>query len=205
MKVEQKATSEDGIMVNLLFERINEGFTGLYNGKTYVTAEDNTPLTVSKIAESLNWSSKEIRKVIKSLNLIDNPPDRIKLDKKTYRPIFFQADRLEKRCRDFVIGYEQDAILRVLGLAKDSQKSIIDSLDNTLQGATQQESVTSGTSVTQITATGDTSDAWDTYKPLDTAYFMCSYCNKDTIVKPFGEHFVCKECYPTAKQAKDQN
>ncbi len=84
----------------------------------------------------------------KILNLIDNPPDRIKIDKKTYRPIFFQADRLEKRCRDFVIGYEQDAILKVLGLAKDSQRSITDSFDNVLQGTTQQESVTSVTFVT---------------------------------------------------------
>ena len=201
LKVEQKATSEDGIMVNLLFERVNEGFASLYNGKYYITGEDKAPLTASKIAESLNWSSKEIRKVIKSLNLIDNAPDRIKIDKKTYRPVFFETDRLEKRCRDFVIAYEQNSILKVLGLVKDSQTSIIDSLGDTLQGTPRPESVTSGTSVTKSLAKGDTSDAWDTYMPLDTCNFMCSYCNKEAVVKPFAEHFVCKECYSSLKHA----
>ena len=127
-----KAQSQDGQMVNFLWEKIESGLYSSHNGFFFVgsekeeTSDDqekvNTtiiPLT-TKYIEDL-WGKSEstaraIRKTITGLNITPKKaPIRIKLNNKTFRPIFFDVTRMEKRLREFVVKYEKNLLAKTIG------------------------------------------------------------------------------------------
>lgn len=81
MKVEQKANSEDGVIINSLWEKgLFEKYSGLPNNEHYYfkmqepDSEDNAepkikPLTIGALADEFKTTSRNIRKILNSLNL----------------------------------------------------------------------------------------------------------------------------------------
>jgi hypothetical protein len=132
LKVEQTANSEDGIVINTLWDK--EGFACYaamkghehyyftHQVKTKI-AEDKDeiqtlPLTVSMLAEELRIKGRDIRKILNSLNLSVGMPRIVKLSNKNWRVIWFDPARLEKRLREFVVDYEPNSLYEKLGLKK---------------------------------------------------------------------------------------
>jgi hypothetical protein len=131
LKVEQKANSEDGMLVNSLWEKgLFEQYSGVPNNEHYYfmvlveeageegeTSERKFPLTVSALADEFKMSSRNIRKVLNSLNLCSSGlPRSIKYGKKNYRIVFFDPPKFEKRLREFVIDYKPYALYDLLEL-----------------------------------------------------------------------------------------
>lgn len=126
LKIVQKAESEDGVVVNYLWERISEGLFALWNNPHFYVlnkekrgdGEDDweaVPLTAARIAEDLKWTTRAVRKVINSLNLDSKDlPSRIKVGNKAYRVIFFNPERLEKRLKEFVVDYKLGKIFEIV-------------------------------------------------------------------------------------------
>jgi hypothetical protein len=130
LKVEQKSNSEDGMLINALWEK---GLFAVYSGipnnehyyfqtKEYDDEDEKTsviPLTIGAMAEEFKSTSRKIRKVLNSLSLCAaGLPRVIKVGNKTYRVIFFDPPKFEKRLREFVIDYKPYEIFEKLGLEK---------------------------------------------------------------------------------------
>ena len=134
LKVEQKANSEDGLVINYLWDRISEGYFTLYNHHYYVTTkseddeEKTIPLTISKIADSLKFTPSKTSKVLKSLNLCPSGlSPSVKLEKKTWRVIYFEPIKLHRRLKEFVVSYkpEEHALFWELIKPKEVQKVFV--------------------------------------------------------------------------------
>jgi hypothetical protein len=181
LKVEQKANSEDGVLVNALWEK---GLFALYNGigknkhyyfqtQIYEDGQAIVPLTVAVLAEELRTPAKNLRKIINSLNLCaPGLPRVVKVGDKSYRVIFFDPSKLEKRLREFVIGYSRFDLFNRLGLKDSGVTQVTDvtlrthSAEKTDLGHTNGHFSNSGpeksdqcagsvTSVTSVTKEGD--------------------------------------------------
>jgi len=126
LKVQQKATSDDGALVNLLWEKVEDGLFAVWNNPHHyfltrkeVTETDGReidlgiPLTTKAVSEELKWSAQHARKVVSSLNLSPKElPAVVKIGGRSYRPLFFLPDKLEKRLREFVVGYEPGSVYK---------------------------------------------------------------------------------------------
>src|SRR5690606_4115208 len=78
------------------------------------------PLTTSDLALHFKWSSQSIRKAIKSLNIASSGlPPFIKEGGKSYRVIFFEAERLEKRLKEFIVDYIPKSVFQTQSLLGD--------------------------------------------------------------------------------------
>jgi hypothetical protein len=124
-----KAMSSDGVVLNYLWDRIDDGLVDTWNGKHYVGKERYkpsdeaakkgeeeyvVPLQTSDMAEDLKWSAKELRRNIHSLQLSSEvPPDRAYVGKKSYRPIWASYDKLAGRLHDFVPNFDSDRLRKV--------------------------------------------------------------------------------------------
>jgi hypothetical protein len=127
LKIEEKTNSMDGLLVNYFWEKINEGLFKHWQSNTYYFLEtadieeqdqkerlECKPLTTSDLALHFKWSSQSIRKAIKSLNIASTGlPPFIKDGGKSYRVIFFEAERLEKRLKEFVVDYAPSSLFQV--------------------------------------------------------------------------------------------
>jgi hypothetical protein len=123
-----KAQSEDGVIINALWERIDDGLFGIHNGLFYIGRERERqegvdgeqlerviPLTTSKLADVLKWSSKTIRKIVTSLNLApEHVPPRFRVGRYSYRGIFYDPAKMEKRLRAFVVDYPPNTLSSTL-------------------------------------------------------------------------------------------
>jgi ribosomal protein L40E len=120
LKIEEKANSMDGLLVNYFWEKASDGLFSQWQPNTYYFLESGEiektegneeklttrPLTTSELAQHFKWSSQSIRKGIKSLNLCRKGlPAFVRDGKKSYRVIFFEGDKFEKRLREFVVDY----------------------------------------------------------------------------------------------------
>jgi len=129
-KIEEKANSMDGIIINYLWEKISEGL--FENWRPFIfyvlesrsvetingfETEHKTALTTKHIAEQFKWSAQSIRKALASLGIAEKGlSSHIKVDGKTQRVIFFDPRRLEKRLREFVVNYTPNAVTQVTGV-----------------------------------------------------------------------------------------
>jgi hypothetical protein len=198
LKVEQKANSEDGSVINYLWEMISEDLFSVWNDPHYYVLtwdtedEENKvtiPLTTSKMADDLKWTARNVKKVLKSLNIsASGLPQFVKVGNKSWRVVFFDPDKFEKRLREFVIEYNPNT-LRNLVSAKYGQTAlkvtevteVTDKLHGEISGEQQEprldenapciRSVTSVTSVTekvqepdQISLRADSCEFWRTPK-----------------------------------------
>ena len=114
-----KANSQDGIIVNFLWDRIQNGLFDRWMLYYYIVEDQGgvrVPLSSSQVAEILGWKSRNVRKVLYSLNVApDEAPDIAKIEGKTYRPIFFEPRRLEKLLAEFVVEYRKGELFKKLG------------------------------------------------------------------------------------------
>jgi len=125
-----KAQSDDGIVVNALWDKIDEGLWRHHNHLYFVLKSsevveidgkedrNDTPLISSSLAEELKpYTAKRIRTILHSLNITpDDSPELIRIGKKNYKPIIFDPGKLEKRLREFVIDYEANQLYDKLGI-----------------------------------------------------------------------------------------
>jgi len=125
-----KAQSDDGVMINVLWEKIESDFFAQHNTLYYMAKKEQyegadgeklertKPLTTTALGESLKRSSRDIRKILTSLNLAPkNAPPRFRVGKRSYRGIFFDPKKMEKRLREFVVSYEKNSLYEKLGVS----------------------------------------------------------------------------------------
>lgn len=124
-----KAQSDDGVLINFLWEKIESGLFGVHNTLYYMAAKEKyqgmdgeedlertTPLTTTSLSETLKRTSRDIRKILTSLNIApENAPPRFRVGKRRYRGIFFDTRKMEKRLREFVVTYENNSLHKALG------------------------------------------------------------------------------------------
>jgi hypothetical protein len=120
-RTEVKAQSTDGMIINALWDRIEDGEVGNHMGTLYIATttqvtgldgksrDETIPLTTSELAEGLNLDKKNaqsLRSIITGLNLAaGKPPALLKIHGKVYRPIWFTLSHMEARLQDFVVDY----------------------------------------------------------------------------------------------------
>ncbi|MDD3792821.1 MAG: hypothetical protein PHY74_06790 [Candidatus Bathyarchaeota archaeon] len=133
LKIEEKTNSMDGLLVNYFWEKISEGLFKHWQSNTHFFLDqggveeqddrehlDCKPLTTSDLALHFKWSSQSIRKAIKSLNIASSGlPPFIKEGGKSYRVIFFETERLEKRLKEFIVDYVPKSVFQTQNLVGD--------------------------------------------------------------------------------------
>ncbi len=138
-----KANSLDGQVVNLLWEKLEQGLYGTSNQMHYVLdqvitteAEDGrteeTPeaLIVSRVKERLGLSFKVIRKTLDSLNVApEDAPARAHVGKRRVRPIWFRPYQMEKQLREFVVDYEDWSLYEKMGLEEPKNGGVMEVMD----------------------------------------------------------------------------
>jgi hypothetical protein len=163
-KIEEKAGSMDGLIVNLLWEKISERL--FENWRPYIfyvlvgrTIEENdgkeedhkTALTTRHIADTFKWSPQSIRKTLSSLGIVEKGlSNSVKVDGKTQRVIFFDPRRIEKRLKEFVVNYSPGTVTQVTGVTVSTYSTQNSPLFNVCEkaDAPHKKSVTSVTTVT---------------------------------------------------------
>jgi hypothetical protein len=164
LRREVRAQSDDGVIVNLLWDKFVEGLYSQHNGSYFILSErikdptkkeeKEVPLQTSEIKDHLGWTARKVRSVIHSLQLIDVPvPKVIHLTNGTYRPIFFSPERLVKRAEDFDPDFEESVQklpedLKSVTLVTDVTDKITASGKDKPETQPESKSVTSVTSVT---------------------------------------------------------
>lgn len=128
-KVEAKANSMDGLIVNSLWEKVSEGLIEPYRPRIFYVLESQTveikegkeierktALTAKNVGDAFHWSPRSIRSALDSLGIAEKGlPSVLKVDGKSSRVIFFNPRRLEKRLREFVVNYEPDKVIEITG------------------------------------------------------------------------------------------
>jgi hypothetical protein len=141
LKIEEKSTSEDGLVVNYLWEKIQDGLFKCWNNPIFYVLQRRDlihvqvdekehkktehekagpekvieePLTTTMLAEHFKWSPRTARKVVRGLALCrQNISNFVKVGNKSYRAIFFEPGKLEKRLREFVVDYKPNSLMEV--------------------------------------------------------------------------------------------
>jgi hypothetical protein len=123
-KIEEKANSMDGQLINCLWEKIKEHLFEEYQPNLYyvlesidVTESDGKEivqreaLTTTMLAEQFKWSPTSIRKALNSLGIAEKGLSPVvRVNGKNVKVIFFMPDLIEKRLKEFVVGYGQDGV-----------------------------------------------------------------------------------------------
>ena len=130
-KIEEKANSMDGLIVNYLWEKINEGLFEKWRPSIFyvldskkiennnqIETEKKTALTTKDLADQFKWSPQAIRKALASLGIVEKGlSNQVKVDGHNTRVIFFDPRCLEKRLREFVVNYVSNTVTEVTGVA----------------------------------------------------------------------------------------
>lgn len=192
LKIEEKSTSEDGIMVNLLWEKVEAGLWEVWNNPIYFVLSERhiegqggkenevkIPLTVKKISEDLKWTPRRVRKVIRGLNICrQGLSNIIKVSGKAYRVIFFEPDKLEKRLCEFIVDYQPKKLYEVLGLRVTEVTQVTDNMRNDAETSQDKnfDLLYKGyvTSVTSVTAPDF---LWHKIKPAE----RCELCGQAAV------------------------
>jgi hypothetical protein len=126
-KVEEKANSMDGLIINYLWEKISENLFENWRPNIFYILESlaieeydgiektqKTALTTRHIADHFKWSPQSIRKTLASLGIVQKGLSySVKVDGKSQRVIFFDPKRIDKRLREFVVNYTPGAVTQV--------------------------------------------------------------------------------------------
>jgi hypothetical protein len=208
LKVEQKSNSEDGMLLNALWEKgLFARYSGIPNNEHWFFEREVSdgegvsvvPLTISALAEEFKSSSRNMRKALTSLNLCAaGLPKVIKVGSKTWRVVFFDPPRFEKRLREFVIDYKPYELYEKLGLEKPKPVTQVTEVTDKTCGSKQVSllgenelhagTVTSVTSVTEH-ALPNSSHSFPPVK--------CEHCGKPAthvITREDGVHRFCDIC-----------
>jgi hypothetical protein len=164
-KIEEKANSMDGLIINCLWDRISEGLFDKWRPNVFYVLDKkevetidekeiarNTSLTTKDLADQFKWSPQAIRKALGSLCIAEKGlPTQVKVDGHNSRVIFFDPRRIEKRLREFVVNYTPGKVAEVTGVTDlayhvpDSPLFAFERKDEVLH----RKSVTSVTNVTE--------------------------------------------------------
>lgn len=194
----------DGLIINYLWEKINEGL--FENWRPFIfyflesrTIEENngveeehkTALTTKHLADHFKWSPQSIRKAIGSLGIVEKGlSSSMKVDGRTQRVIFFAPRRLEKRLRGFVVNYTPNTVTQVTGVTVS-------------KCGTQKEQKGSLFSFTEKTDTPHIKTVTSVTPVTEQPYFnQCYFCGEpiyeaDAVTNKFTEnkpaHIACYE------------
>ena len=229
---EVKAMSRDGVVINRLYELWKEDLIGEHNGIKYIAKERVrvqgafgeerlilVPLQTSDLAEEFKWSTREVRKVLNSLQLhpnLEKLPKLMKLNR-VYRPIWVDERRLISRFEEFVPdlvtevtevtdnlsveGSERtvqenkpESVTSVTKEKLESVTSVIPAESNKSSETTsERSSVTSVTSVTKLTA--QHIPEIRRLKVEECFPGKCSYCGAQDVIEAYADGFgVCGKC-----------
>jgi hypothetical protein len=185
---EVKAISRDGLIINELYEFYKDGFIGEHNGIKYIAKSKGKkpngedfyiPLQTSDLAEKLQWSTREVRSLINSLQLhpsLEILPKVIRLDR-TYRPIWVDERRLITRFEEFVPDYSSVTFVTDVTLKPSVQQQGNNGAKQ-LYNPAQIKSVTSVTNVTSPEVgvnVGALKSVSEELKRIES-YTMCHSC-----------------------------
>jgi len=218
LKVEEKASSEDGVIVNIFWEKIQNGLYELWNNPIYYVLESEEvigekereriikeALTTSILAANLKWSTRRVRKVIRGLNLRrPGLSNVVKVSGKSSRVIFFESDKLEKRLREFIVNYKPKELFEKLKVTEVTQ------VTHYLHGGVQNPELTTETppcigSVTSVTCVTDHDPdfLWRKIKPSEP----CELCGKHPVEVEIndihGKQILrrCPSCFESMQKA----
>jgi hypothetical protein len=162
-KIEEKANSMDGQIINFLWEKISDGLFENWRPNIFYVLESREveenngseeehkiALTARHIADTFKWSSTSIRKTIGSLGICDKGlSNQVRVGGRNTRVIFFDPRRLEKRLPEFVIDYTPNNVADVTNVAVSSRDSLKSSLSYySKTDMLHRETVTTATSAT---------------------------------------------------------
>ncbi|MDR0470702.1 MAG: hypothetical protein LBH79_03105 [Nitrososphaerota archaeon] len=151
-KIEEKANSMDGQLINYLWEKINDHLFEEHQSNLYYVLESidvtesngkevshREALTTTTLAEQFKWSTTSIRKALNSLGIAKKGlANNIRVDGKKVKVIFFEPELIEKRLREFVVEYGQEGVtigaLVTAGLSNSGGGSKQQTLDATPLG-----------------------------------------------------------------------
>jgi hypothetical protein len=229
---EVKAMSRDGVVINRLYELWKEDLIGEHNGIKYIAKERVrvqgafgeerlilVPLQTSDLAEEFKWSTREVRKVLNSLQLhpdLEKLPKLVRLNR-VYRPIWVDERRLVSRFEEFVpdfvtvvtnvtedlseVGAEkavQDnkpkSVTSVTEEKPENVTSVTEKLSEPSESATERYSVTFVTSVTPESAAQHIPEI-RRLKVEECFPGKCSYCGAQDVIEAYADGFgVCGKC-----------
>jgi hypothetical protein len=165
-KVEEKANSMDGLIVNFLWEKINDRLFENWRPRIFyilesrevetdneIEKEKRIALTTRHLADQFRWSPQSIRKALASLGIAEKGlTNSVKVNGRTQRVIFFDPSRMEKRLREFVVDYVPNAVTEVTGVTVSTPNIPDSPLFNCYKKTSEpyEKSVTSVTSVTNL-------------------------------------------------------
>jgi hypothetical protein len=182
-KIEEKANSMDGLIVNFLWEKISGRLFENWRPNIFyvldsrsvedengVETEHKAAVTTRHIADQFKWSPRSVRKTLASLGIAEKGmSNSIKVDGRAQRVIFFTPKRLEKRLREFVVGYKPHAVTQVTEVTvfmhSREKYSLLGHSEK--EDEPHRKSVTSVTSVTEPLLNDDSSEkeAQQTHEP----------------------------------------
>ncbi|MCJ7561078.1 zinc ribbon domain-containing protein [Candidatus Bathyarchaeota archaeon] len=239
LKIEEKANSMDGLLVNYFWEKISDGLFVQWqphayyilesthcekeaknkDGDDYEESEEDEeklvtePLTTSKLADHFKWSSHSIRKTIKSLNICaQGLPFRIKVGKKSYRVIFFEADRLEKRLREFVVDYTPKSLFEKVGVTGDKVVTVVTEVTLFMHTSKNEEAETGPVEenrhlrhLRHQTETEESAPDF-LWREIPEAE-LCELCGKRPVEREINDihhHEIVRRCVPCFERMKTQ-
>ncbi|MCW4044765.1 MAG: bifunctional DNA primase/polymerase [Candidatus Bathyarchaeota archaeon] len=167
-KIEEKANSMDGLIINFLWEKISEGLFENWRPNIFYVLESRdveendgkenerkTALTTKHISEAFKWSPQSIRKALASLGIAEKGlSNSVKVEGKTQRVVFFDPRRLERRLREFVVDYEPNKVTQVTGVTD----SMCSADKNSLLAYAENSNTLHRKTVTSVTPVTEPSD-----------------------------------------------
>ncbi|MGB9778814.1 MAG: hypothetical protein ACPLW8_05360 [Candidatus Bathyarchaeales archaeon] len=196
LKVEEKSTSEDGLVVNYLWEKIQEDLFECWRnpifyvlnkrsvisekvGETEHEREIKEPLTTTILSEHFKWSPKTARKVIRGLALCPQSLSNVvRVGGRAYRVILFDPRKLEKRLREFVVDYKPNSLLEKVTHVTDVTLPLYGSVEKQEESQKNEPYKESVTSVTSVTSEAEPDFLW---RPVPEAE-RCELCGKAPVV-----------------------
>jgi hypothetical protein len=219
LKIEEKSTSEDGLVVNYLWEKIQDGLFECWNnpifyvlqkrsvihekvGETEHEREIKEPLTTTGLSEHFKWSPRTARKVVRGLALCrQNISNFVKVGNKSYRAIFFEPSKLERRLREFVVDYKPNSLMEVT-LVTQVTLPLYGSVENQEEqkkNKPYKESVTSVTSVTEA----EPDFLWRVVPEAE----KCELCGKQPVTIEINDihgHQILRRCVNCFQKLRQQ-
>jgi ribosomal protein L40E len=215
LKIEEKANSMDGLLVNYFWEKTSLCLFNQWQPNTHyfldsvnVENEDGEeklitcPLTTSELAQHFKWSSQSIRKTINSLNLCSKGlPSFVRDGSKSYRVIFFEAEKLERRLREFVVDYTPKELFKKQSVTGVTLVTLFMHTENE-QEEKKIEDALHGKTVTSVTGVTDSSSEeaepdfiWRVIPEAEP----CELCGRSHVEREINDlhgHVILRRCVP---------
>jgi hypothetical protein len=201
LKVEEKSTSEDGLVVNYIWEKIQEGLFECWNnpifyilqkrdvirekvGEVETEREVKVPLTTSALAEHFKWSPRTARKVVRGLALCPQSLSNvIKVGGRAYRVILFDPRKLEKRLREFVVDYQPNSLLEKVTQVTEVTLPLYGSVEKQEKRQKNEPYKESVTSVTSVTSNAEPDFLWRVIHEAE----RCELCGKAPVTREIND------------------